>query len=221
MTISICKTMRANLVSVMLTYFIFLSVFFSCKDTHREGLAAFDNLKKYISYHRDSAEYYYEKDWDEIEQGYLERKAEADKYFEGAGEDMKKEYEKLDSEWAAYKSDYENHKAMQASIDFRKAFVPAGINSDFSNVTADQLLSVYQYFVDYTDQHKDEFTREQWDEIKIMWERLDTRKNELEKDLTAGDNTKIAGLKIRFVAIKAVNRSEAKAEENEEAKESQ
>jgi hypothetical protein len=40
-----------------------------------------------------------------------------------------------------------------------------------------------------------EYTREDWDEIKVLYEALDTRKNTVEKDLASSDNMKIAGKK--------------------------
>jgi hypothetical protein len=52
-----------------------------------------------------------------------------------------------------------------------------------------------------------------------LYEALDSRKNTVEKEgLTAEDNRKIAGLKIKFAPMYTVNRMGAKAEENKEAK---
>ena len=66
--------------------------------------------------------------------------------------------------------------------------------------------------------NKDNYTREDWDEIKVLYEALDTRKNAVEKDLSGSDNLKIAGLKVRFASIKATHRGGTKGAENEAAK---
>lgn len=62
------------------------------------------------------------------------------------------------------------------------------------------------------------YTREDWDEIKVLYEALDTRKNEVEKDLSGSDNLKIAGLKVKFAAIKATHRAGTKGTENQDSK---
>ena len=44
--------------------------------------------------------------------------------------------------------------------------------------------------------------REDWDEIKLLYEALDSRKNTVEKQgLTSKDNMKIAGLKLKFAPM--------------------
>ncbi|MNR59162.1 hypothetical protein D3C85_1803590 [compost metagenome] len=52
-----------------------------------------------------------------------------------------------------------------------------------------------------------------------MYEALDSRKNTVEKEgLSAEDNRKIAGLKIKFAPMYTVNRMGAKSEETASAK---
>ena len=52
-----------------------------------------------------------------------------------------------------------------------------------------------------------------------MYEALDSRKNTVEKEgLSAEDNRKIAGLKIKFAPMYTVNRMGAKSEETAAAK---
>ncbi len=66
--------------------------------------------------------------------------------------------------------------------------------------------------------NKSTYSREDWDEINVLYEALDTRKNAVEKDLKSADNMKIAGLKIRFASIAATHRGGTKVKENAEAK---
>lgn len=95
-----------------------------------------------------------------------------------------------------------------------------GDDMDFSWVNAKNIHDVYQQFVHTAENNKDKYSREDWDEVKLMYEALDSRKNTVEKEgLTSSDNMKIAGLKIKFAAMYKVNRIGAKSEENAEAKE--
>jgi hypothetical protein len=95
-----------------------------------------------------------------------------------------------------------------------------GDDMNFGWVTAANIHSVYQQFVHTVEANKDKYTREDWDEVKVMYEALDMRKNTVEKEgLSAEDNRKIAGLKAKFSPMYTLNRMGAKAGEMKRAKE--
>jgi hypothetical protein len=95
-----------------------------------------------------------------------------------------------------------------------------GEDMSFAWVDKDNILRVYQQFVDAVDTNKDRYSREDWDEIKLMYEALDSRKNTVEKEgLSADDNRKISGLKLKFAPIYTLNRMGAKSGEMKKAKE--
>lgn len=94
-----------------------------------------------------------------------------------------------------------------------------GEDMNFSWVNKDNILNVYQQFVNTVQANKDSYSREDWDEIKLMYEALDSQKNTVEKEgLTSSDNNKIAGLKLKFAPMYTLNRMGAKTEEMQEAK---
>ena len=94
-----------------------------------------------------------------------------------------------------------------------------GDDMNFSWVNKDNILSVYQQFVNTAEENKKKYTREDWDEVKTMYEALDSRKNTVEKQgLSSSDNMKIAGLKIKFAPMFKIKRLEAKGKEMEKAK---
>ncbi|MGC4039668.1 MAG: hypothetical protein QM710_02430 [Flavobacterium sp.] len=95
-----------------------------------------------------------------------------------------------------------------------------GEDMDFSWVNKDNILQTYQNFLDSYEKNKGDFSREDYDEVKLLYEALDARKNTVEKEgLTSEDNNKIASIKFRFAPMFKVNRIGAKARENKEAKE--
>lgn len=95
-----------------------------------------------------------------------------------------------------------------------------GTDVNFTWVNKSNILSVYDNFFQSYKQNKSEFTREDYDEIKLLFEALDSRKNTVEKEgLTPEDNRKIAAIKLKFSPMFKVNRVGAKSRENEEAKE--
>ena len=90
---------------------------------------------------------------------------------------------------------------------------------NFNWVDAANIHGVYQQFVHTVENNKDKYSREDWDEIKTMYEALDSRKNTVEKEgLSSEDNRKIAGLKIKFAPMYTLNRMGAKSEEMKKAK---
>jgi len=94
-----------------------------------------------------------------------------------------------------------------------------GEDMNFSWVNATNIHDVYQLFIHTAENNKDSYTREDWDEIKLMYEALDSRKNTVENEgLSKSDNKKITGLKFKFAPMLKVNRMGAKSEEMAKAK---
>ncbi len=97
--------------------------------------------------------------------------------------------------------------------------IMAGDSKDFSWVNKDNILKVYNDFYNEFDKNKDSYSREDFDEIKALYEALDSRKNTVEKEgLSSKDNRKIAEIKFKFGPKFKWERMGAKAEENAEAK---
>jgi hypothetical protein len=59
-----------------------------------------------------------------------------------------------------------------------------GDDMNFDWVNATNILGVYDQFVNTVKDNKDNYSREDWDEIKLMYEALDSRKNTVEKERT-------------------------------------
>lgn len=94
-----------------------------------------------------------------------------------------------------------------------------GKDLNFNWVNKDNILQVYKNFVNTVSANKKTYSREDWDEIKLLYEALDTRKNTVEKEgLSDKDNLKIAALKTEFGPMFKLNRMGAKSEENADAK---
>ncbi|MBK9530891.1 MAG: hypothetical protein IPO42_03645 [Chitinophagaceae bacterium] len=171
--------------------------------------------------------------WTVIDNGYQERLALAEKDYAALDAEAKTRADASKARYEALKARYEqNIKDAQAaanpapgSPNFRKVlrdrlFGEGKIGDDmqFAFVTGDNILGIYQNFVDVVADNRNSYTREDWDEINVLYEALDTRKNAVEKDLKSSDNLKIAGLKIKFASIAATNRGGTKVKENEDSK---
>jgi len=221
-------------INLMVTAVIVTIAFTACNNSEKEmARQDADNLTKYVDSVENAPAIYTTANWTEIDNGYQERALKAEARIDQLEAADKAKAEETKAKFAALKADYEAKlKAKEAADkaaaapDYRlilrnKLFGEGKIGADmkFDFVTAANIHDVYKNFVNAVDDNKDKFTREDWDEVKVLYEALDTRKNAVEKDLATSDNLKIAKLKIRFAAIKAFNRGGSKISENEKAKE--
>lgn len=95
-----------------------------------------------------------------------------------------------------------------------------GEDMNFSWVNKSNILKTYDNFFEAYKTNKGSFTREDYDEIKLMYEALDSRKNTVENEgLSSEDNNKIASIKFKFGPMFKINRMGAKSRETAEAKE--
>lgn len=166
--------------------------------------------------------------WDSIENQIQQRKQAAQNALNELKD--KKDFESKilvsSDKYELYKNTYLAEKAKEAEKakpTLRKILfsnTDIGDDLNFSWVNKNNILSVYEKFITTVEQNKDAYSREDWDEIKLLYEALDSQKNTVEKEgLSSSDNMKIAKLKIRFAPMLAVNRIGAKVDENEKAKE--
>lgn len=209
--------------------FSILALLISCKD---EQQVKVEKLTESYSKYLDSLTFEKSEEivskWNEIENEFNNKTTALKNEINQL--DDKDDFEK---KFAAVGIRYEDFKkdilVKKAEIDAKNAqltrnkelFGTQFIHDDmkFEWVNKDNILAVYDQFVTTVQKNKDTYSREDWDEIKLLYEALDSRKNTVEKQgLTSKDNMKIAGLKLKFAPMYTVNRMGAKSEENANAK---
>lgn len=85
----------------------------------------------------------------------------------------------------------------------------------FDWVNKDNIHEVYKNFVTTVQKNKNTYTVEDWDEVKFLYEALDSRKNSVEENgLTNSDYNKISLLKLKFGPMYRWNRLSAKSEKD-------
>jgi methionine-rich copper-binding protein CopC len=220
------KKMKKVQISIVLA--VTALVFVSCKNEDQENAEKkLESYAQYVDSVSNVAEEKASENWEAIELKFNQIKMETDLALTTAT-DKDKNQTKLDESTAKYenfkmkivtqKEQMNNDTKM---VRYQTLFGPSYVNDDmkFNWVNKDNILSVYDNFVNTVQKNKDSYSREDWDEIKLVYEALDTRKNTVEKEgLTGKDNRKIAGLKIKFAPMYTLNRMGAKSEENAEAK---
>ncbi|MFV7236303.1 hypothetical protein [Flavobacterium sp. ZB4R12] len=208
--------------------------FTSCKDEKAEQAEkSVDSYVMYVDSVGNVAAEDAKGNWQGIEATYELKSGEAEAAIANM-KDNAAAQERLDASRAKYealKAKYDAEKAEQEIVaapvnpkqQLRNALFGQGKIGDdmnFSWVNAANIHSVYQQFIHTAEDNKDSYSREDWDEIKLMYEALDSRKNTVEKEgLSSDDNRKIAGLKFKFAPMLKVNRMGAKSGEMKRAKE--
>lgn len=220
---------------VMLGLAVIALGFTSCKDEKETAAEkTVNNYTVYVDSLGNVASADAKANWEAIDAAYQVRTSEA----EAAMADLKDKtaaQEKLDASKAKYdalKAKYQAELAAEKAAAtpatpnpkqmIRDAYFGAGkVGEDmnFNWVNKDNILKVYNDFYNEFDKNKDNYSREDFDEVKALYEALDAHKNTVEKEgLTAHDNNKIAEIKFKFAPKFKWNRMGAKASENKEAK---
>lgn len=211
-----------------------LLVLVSCKNDEKElADKRISELESYVDSLKTVAAADMESNWDQIAADFDRKSTEANAALTNLDEETRNaSQQKID----AARSSYDGFKvtletkavettavASNPNQMLRDRFFGAGkVGEDmnFSWVNKDNILSVYDAFFQSYKDNKENFTREDYDEVKLMYEALDSRKNTVEKEgLSSEDNGKIASIKFKFGPMFKMNRIGAKSRETAEAKE--
>lgn len=214
-------------------------VFTSCKNEKQEAAdKSVDWQTTYVDSVSNIGVDEAKANWADIEAAYQQRTMEAEAALMDA-KDQEKAKEKIE----ASKMKYEEFKARivasataadtastaggamdatrsQSLLDSFFGAGKVGKDLNFSWVNKDNALATYQNFWDIFDKNHESYSREDLDQIKTIYEALDSRKNTVEKEgLSGEDNRKIAAIKLKFAPKFKWERITAKGAENKEAKE--
>jgi len=208
--------------------------FTSCKDEKEtQAQKTVDTYVVYVDSLGNVAAADAKTNWEAIDATYQLRMSDAEAALVNLKESVKAQ-ERIDASKAKYeelKAKVEAEMAAEKPAEvaanpkqqLRNALFGEGKIGDdmnFSWVNKDNIHGVYQLFIHTAENNKDSYSREDWDEIKLMYEALDSRKNTVEKEgLSSDDNKKIAALKFKFAPMLKVNRMGAKSGEMKRAKE--
>lgn len=208
----------------------------SCKNEEKEiADKRISELENYVDSLKAVSEEDVEANWDQIASDFDRKATEANNAVANLDESTKaSSEEKIKTSTSKYDELKASIAAKQAAATppatssspsqlLRDRLFGAGKIGDdmsFAWVNKDNILQVYETFFQAYKDNKSDFSREDYDEIKLMYEALDNRKNTVEKEgLSSEDNAKIASIKVKFAPMFKVNRIGAKSRETAAAKE--
>lgn len=204
-------------------------IFTSCKDKNTQ--IATENVEAFTSYvdsvsNLELAEA--NSNWKNIESDFDNHKLIASENLDELKENeaLKIDVDKSTLKFIVYKTDVIAERDHQTMLVFKNNLRTSLLGKNYINddmkfewINKNNILSVYQNFVDTAQANKDNYSREDWDEVKLLYEAIDTRKNTVENEgLSSSDNRKIAGLKLKIAPMFTFNRMGAKTDENANAK---
>lgn len=198
----------------------------SCKNENQTNAEkAVADYENYVDSINNIAILDIESRWDYIENDYQLRKLATENALVAVEdrEDLQEKVILSNEKYELYRTNYLEHQEKNQKPQFRATlFGNDNIGDDisFTWVNKDNILSVFDKFTSTVTENKDTYSREDWDEIKMLYEALGTRKNTVEKEgLSSSDNMKIASIKVKFAPMLTINRVGEKSKENAEAKE--
>lgn len=226
--------MKKSVLKIGLFSMVLLGIV-SCKNKEKElAEQRITELEIYVDSLKAANADELEANWDKIQMDFDRKNSEASDAITNLDNETKtSSQEKINSSTTKYD---ELKVSVTAKAEVKKAaakpsasqllrdrlFGAGKIGEDmsFAWVNKDNILKVYDTFFQSYKDNKGDFSREDYDEIKLMYEALDNRKNSVEKEgLTTEDNNKIASIKFKFGPMFKANRIGAKSRETAEAKE--
>lgn len=194
----------------------------SCKNEERENAkVAVEDYTKYVDSISKIATSEAIANWESIQADLEKAKAKAEisvkkvsneKALQSSLDKGSIQYVKYKNSIIAEKQKKESEKKQIQMDLFGK---PITKDMKFEWVNKNNILKVYQGFVSTVKKNKDSYSIEDWDEVKLLYEALDSRKNIVEENgLTSSDYNKISSLKLKFGPMYRLNRLSAKYEKN-------
>jgi len=201
----------------------------ACNKKDESWKKSYEDYRTYVKSSNDSIGFYYDQDSAMAEQAYNDRMNAVETNMANMDEESKKEYAQLKVDYDALRTKYQDERSekMRASAmnsgDARKVrlfgmLLPQGTEMNLSSVTPENLLPTYISFVEAVDQNRETLSAEDWDEVEKIWDALDNRKQEVEKQAPSGANNKIASEKLKYGGLKTRFRAQAKREAKSESK---
>ncbi len=192
----------------------------SCKNEERENAeVAVEDYTKYVDSISKMATSEAIANWESIQADLEKAKAKAEisvkkvsnkKALQSSLDQGSIQYSKYKNSIVAEKQKKEAKKKEIQTALFGKTVAK---DMKFEWVNKDNILKVYQNFVATVKINKDAYSIEDWDEVKLLYEALDSRKNIVEENgLTRSDYNKISLLKLKFGPMYRLNRLGAKSE---------
>jgi hypothetical protein len=199
----------------------------SCNEAPKsEAELATKEFNHYVDSMRTMKMEYTDAHWSSMENGYKIRMQKAEAQLAKMDAKQKADYEASKVKYTEMATQYQMELSKKYPVIDSKKILrnslfgegKVGDDMSFEFANASNLLSTYQTFYDAMYANKDNYSREDWDEVKVLYEALDTRKNEVEDKLAGADNRKIATLKIKISGVYDLYRPGSKVQENSDAK---
>ncbi|MES2864187.1 MAG: hypothetical protein V4666_08725 [Bacteroidota bacterium] len=216
------KKIRCKHIKLIFAFAFVVLSFVSCKNEEQENAkVAVDDYTKYVDSISKMAASEALTNWESIQIDLEKAKARAEVSLENVSNKkaLRSSIDKGSFRYGKYKNSIlaEKYKREAKKKQIQKALFGKTIPKDmkFEWVNKDNILKVYQNFVATVKKNKDTYTIEDWDEVKLLYEALDARKNIVEENgLSSSDYNKISLLKLKFGPMYRLNRLGAKSDED-------
>lgn len=144
-----------------------------------------------------------EQDWKRAKEDFRVRTQELDQRQDNFSAELKQDYQQL-------KEDFNNLEEERAKR--RKALKLAeweanllGSYADRTTITGENLKQVYVQFMENVRSRENNWTDEDWEMAKMVLERLNERKEEVDDNISTEDEVSIKALQMEFRTLETAN----------------
>ena len=182
--------------------------FISCEsETQKRSRKAVKELTSYVDSINKISPDYSDQSWQNIESGYKEKDAKAaalESQMTGSDkkelEDTRNKFMDYQSHFEAEKVKYDDKIAQEKKQKMLGDFFGEDKASDmsFDWINASNITDAYKKFVSKVYEKKETYTNADWDELKMIMDGLNKRRESIEKSLTNRQKAIIAEQKIKY-----------------------
>lgn len=213
--------MKDSKITIAVTLLVLVAVLFiGCDNTQKELQSEVDEFNSWMEEKQNDVEKAADDSWEEmkeswekVEQEYDATIAELNARSEEMSEETREEYQEIKNEFNQWQNEMRADIRRQEGISkVEVVLMVEDTDDELDQVTADNIVEKYRSFVDTVEEYKDDYTVKEWAIVESYWEMLNNRKNEVEDDITTGENAEIAQLKLEYAGIKTIYKTGAKME---------
>jgi chromosome segregation ATPase len=144
-----------------------------------------------------------EQDWKQAKEDFKMRTQELDKRQDNFSAELKQEYKQLKDD---FKSLDEERAKRRRSVKLAEWEVNLlGRYADKSTITRENVKQVYEHFMENVRTREGNWINEDWEMAKMVLEKLNERKEEIDESISTEDEVSIKALQMEFKTLETAN----------------
>lgn len=144
-----------------------------------------------------------EQDWERAKESFRVRTEELDQRQDKFSEELRQEYQQLKEDFRNLDDERVKRRRALKLAEWEANLL--GGYADKSTIRRENVKQVYEYFMENVRNLESNWTDEDWEMAKMVLERLNERKDEVDENLPTEDEVAIKALQMEFHTLETAN----------------